>query len=403
MSFLPTAFTFNTFMVFGLLLLAGAVAGELAHRSRYLPRITGFMLVGMALGPGGLGMFTQSMLGQASIFINIALGLILFDLGRHLNLRQIFGGGGGTLGTAVIEATLTMGLITGGLVLLGVAPLVAAMIGAIGVSSSPAIVMMVVNEFDADGPVTRQTLTLLALNNIIAFVLSMLLLPGFHLMQQAGWAATILHPLYILACSLLLAGALYGVGRVVSYLGLSAGQHAFAVLAALVMLALGLSDIALVSPLLTALLLGVMVGNMKGVAPLREATFGGRAEIFFIILFVLAGAKLHITELWHYAPLAAAFVLLRAVGKYAALQTVAGGTHTSRAQAFQVATLLMPMAGLAIGMTQSVEGWFPMLGSTLSQVVLAGVAVLETLGPPLSEWALKRAGEMSDQRQPLNH
>ena len=55
MTLLPTSFDTNAFVLFGLLLLIGLMAGGLARRTNFLPSITGFMIVGFLIGPGGIG------------------------------------------------------------------------------------------------------------------------------------------------------------------------------------------------------------------------------------------------------------------------------------------------------------------------------------------------------------
>lgn len=60
---------------------------------------------------------------------------------------------------------------------------------------------------------------------------------------------------------------------------------------------------------------------------------------------------------------------------------------------------LAPMAGMAIGLAQSTSNMYPEFASTLSAIVLASVAILETVGPIATEFALKKAGEVDGNRQ----
>ena len=46
----------NSFLIFGLLLLAGLAGGRLAATTRVLPAITGYIATGFLLGPGVLGL-----------------------------------------------------------------------------------------------------------------------------------------------------------------------------------------------------------------------------------------------------------------------------------------------------------------------------------------------------------
>src|SRR5438093_11595814 len=77
----------NSFTLFGLLLLAGLIGGWIASRTRVLPSITGYIAVGFLLGPGGLGWLTEGALRDARVFVDISLGLVVFELGRRLDLR----------------------------------------------------------------------------------------------------------------------------------------------------------------------------------------------------------------------------------------------------------------------------------------------------------------------------
>ena len=53
------------------------------------------------------------------------------------------------------------------------------------------------------------------------------------------------------------------------------------------------------------------------------------------------------------------------------------------------------MAGLAIGLTEATSQLYPEFSKELSAIILGSVAILETVGPIVTEFALKRAGEVS--------
>jgi len=46
----------NQIIWFGVLLVAGVVGGEIAKRAFFLPRITGYVAAGLALGPDGFAL-----------------------------------------------------------------------------------------------------------------------------------------------------------------------------------------------------------------------------------------------------------------------------------------------------------------------------------------------------------
>ena len=73
----------------GLLLVAGAVGGEIVWGLLRLPRITGYAAAGLALGPGGLEVIGKPLLDELVVFADVAMGLVLFELGQRLDLAWL--------------------------------------------------------------------------------------------------------------------------------------------------------------------------------------------------------------------------------------------------------------------------------------------------------------------------
>jgi len=69
---------FGELVRFGALLVAGLLGGELAHRFAGLPRVTGYVLAGVACGPHGLALMQAPLFAGARVFVDLALGLIVF-------------------------------------------------------------------------------------------------------------------------------------------------------------------------------------------------------------------------------------------------------------------------------------------------------------------------------------
>ncbi|MDZ7903038.1 MAG: hypothetical protein U5L01_11065 [Rheinheimera sp.] len=60
--------------------------------------------------------------------------------------------------------------------------------------------------------------------------------------------------------------------------------------------------------------------------------------------------------------------------------------------------LLIPMAGLAIGLTQTSAKLVPEQAGLISAIVLGAVTLFETVGPPIAAWAFRLAGETAEQK-----
>jgi len=383
----------NGFLLFGLLILAGLVGGRLAQRTGVLPRITGFILMGILLGPGVSGIVSAEMLARAQVFVDVALGLILFQMGRLLDLELLWRERALALASA-LECALSFVAILLTLLYIGLPAIPAALAAAIGVSSSPAVVLLVVKELGAKGPVTERTLVLVALNNAVSFLAFLALVPFVHRAHNADWSSTLLGPLYVLAISVLMAALLAGALIRLARLLPRDAMTQFALLIGTIVGTVGLAKMLGGSTLLTLLALGIFVHNMDVGDVLLPVDFGMGAEIFFVILFVVAGARMHLEDVLLAGLPALAFVLARLAGKSVGLLALRRGGLSSR-QAGLVGLNLVPMAGMAIGLTQMLTEAFPVFIGTFTAIVFAAIAILETVGPVVTEFALKRSGEVA--------
>lgn len=384
----------NAMLVFGILILVGLLGGYLAAKTRFLPRITGFIAIGLLMGPSGLGLFGDEVLDFAKYFVEIALGLILFQMGRLLDIRQALQERP-LIGASLLESALSFGLVFMALSWLGLDSLHAALVGAIGISSSPAVVMLVVRELGAKGPMTERALMLVAINNILAFLVFTSLLPLLHYSQAADWNTILLQPAYRLLSSLALAWLL---ARLLLFLAARFGRDEgvqFALVLGTVVGAVGLAVMVKASFLLTLLSLGVLSHNLDRKQVLEKLDLGHVTEIFFVILFVVSGARLHIDDLALAGWAAVAFVLARFAGKSLGVMVLAP-TVLPRQKAALMGLMLLPMAGMAIGLTQSAANLYPEFAKTLSAIILGAISILETIGPIATEFALKRSGEVAD-------
>ena len=202
LSFLPQLpFALSAPIMFGALLAAGLLAGEAANRYASLPRITGYALAGVALGPQLSGVLSSEMLHALSVLIDLSVGLIVFELGFRFDWRWLKRNRW-LLVTAVAESLFGFGAIFGTLLYFGFPVVLAASAAAIGTATSPAVVMLVAHELRAEGQVTERTLLFTAVNSVFAYAALTLLLPLLHLELRAEWLEAVLRPTYILGGSL---------------------------------------------------------------------------------------------------------------------------------------------------------------------------------------------------------
>jgi len=394
-SYLPSFPTdFTPLMAFGLILLIGSLGGFITHLIPWLPSITGFMAVGFFFGPSGINILSQETLAQAGILIHIALGLILYRLGLSLDMAMLRHNPSLLL-VSLVESVATFCLVTYILSIFDVGIATAALVGAITVSSSPAVLLHVANEVGASGKVTESTETLVALNNLISFTLFSFILPFMHYTVGSHWVIVILQPLYQLLGSLLLGIILGWCLHFMVIKTRQAGQYRLALVIGTIMLGVGFAKETQLSMLLIPLVVGVTAKSIERENMVSELAFGPAFELFFIVLFVFAGAKLHVRELIEFAPAVFALVVARTFAKTAGVAAATVLLRKPLRYGISSGLLIVPMAGLAIGLADTSCIMFMEHASLISAMVLGAVTMFETIGPPVAAFAFRFSGESS--------
>jgi Kef-type K+ transport system membrane component KefB len=379
-------------VAFGALLLAGLVGGELAHRWIGLPRITGCVLAGIALGPEGMALVRTPLLDESRLVVDLALGLIMFELGARLD-AQWFARNRWLFVAALGESLGAFFAIYAGLLWFGFSPLLAGCAAAVGTATSPAVVILVAHEQRASGQLTERLLLFTAVNCAAAFVALMLLLPLLHLELRGDWRAAILHPIYLLFGAALLG---YLACRLMLWLARWVGKREdrqFILLVATVVLVVGLARAAEVTVVVALLTLGLLARNLDRDHVLVPLQFGYAGQLLFVVLFVIAGASLDFGLIGPAAGAAAAFIVLRFLGKAAAILALARLSGLRPGGAGLLSLALLPMSGLAVIMVWDTAVLFPSFGMELAAVVMSAAAILELVGPLATQAALRLAGE----------
>ncbi len=366
----------NPLALFGAFLLAGVICGELVRRLINLPRITGYVVSGLVLGASGLDLLDASMLSYARIFFDLGLGLVLFELGARLDLDWLKRDRWLAL-MAVAESTLSFVCMFATLVWFNVVPLHAGVAAAIGVSSSPAVVLLVARELKAEGQVTERSLNLVAINSVIAVLLLTALLSLIHQENQSGLLTMVVHPLYLLIGSLLLgllASAL--TLQLAKWLGKRVEQH-LALLLAMIAFLVGACTALNLSILIVMLGFGVLIRNSEDKHALMPVDTGRIAHIFYVVLFVSIGAMLNLADLVSSGALAIVYIAARFVGKSIGVLGFAHLSGIRPGSGGLLSLALLPMSGAALAMSLGAMGVHPDFGSRLITMVLAASLILE--------------------------
>lgn len=387
----------SRFALFGVILLAGLIGGRLAAAVGFIPRITGYIAIGMLLGPGVLNLLDAKLLDDARVFVDIALGLLLFELGRRLDFNWLRHDPWLLL-MGIAESALSFALILLALIYFQVPPLPAAMAAAIGTASSPAVVLLVAQELGAEGQVTRRAFSLVAINNIAALLFFVLVLPFVHVSFHSGFWGALLQPFYFMTGSLLLGGVLYLLTLPLARLIGKEDAQQFILLTGMIVLAVGAAEMLNLSVLMTLLTFGIAVRNFDRRHAVVDVDFGYAGQLFFVVLFVILGAQLQ----WHHwitaGWAALVFLLARFIGSATAIFAFARPSRLSVRQTTGLTLALVPMTDVALRMTQIVADIYPDFGTELGAILIATVTILQLLGPVAARFAFVYAGEANPEK-----
>ena len=387
----------------------GALIGGRLAGMFHVPRVTGYLLAGLFAGPSfaslcGLPQLIPfSALEELRIVSDVALDLILINIGgqcrtEHLKRwkQRILWFACGEIGLTFVLVALgvatlnqfVIGTSLPGLSLLQTSLIFALLLGAIAVATAPAATLMVIREYEADGPVTHSALTLVGINNI-ASMLAFIAFSHWLLRPTEGLAIM----LWLMLGPLLLGSLLgFAVSVWAQRLETASEQKLLLLGAAFAVTALGrMLDI---SPLLAALMLGLVLANSS---PRWHRLMDALSQIdypLYVAFFVIAGANLHIETLAHLGLLGFGYVVARTLGKLlgARLGAHLGGFSSSRGH--HTGFTLLAQAGVAIGLAGTLARQWPAGGQLLETVVLGSVVLFELIGPLAIRFGLVRAGEV---------
>jgi Kef-type K+ transport system membrane component KefB len=391
-SFLPALpFELSYPLLFGVLLLAGMLGGELARGLR-LPRILGYVAVGFAAAPLSEFMNLGPLLEKARVFVDLALGLVLFDLGRRMDLQWMRRDW--TLAAAgLCESLLTFAAVFACLMAFDFPAVVSGITAAIAMATSPAVVLLIVQDTKAEGQVTERALNLVALNSLFASILTTILLTSAHLETKVEVENAILHPAYLFAGSLFLGWIVASGARIIARWLEKTQELHFTLIVAMVFGAVGLAVLLKLSVILALLAFGLFTRNDARNFDLLNVNLAPASRPLYVVLFVITGASLPLDSLAAAGLVGAALAASRLAGKFAGVVAFSSLGGLRPRQSVGLACALLPMSTLALMLYHQVARQFPAYGAQMGTAFLAMLIVMEVAGPIAVQWGLHFAGE----------
>ena len=278
-------------------------------------------------------------------------------------------------------------------------------LGAIASATAPAATLMVVRQYKAKGKVTGLLLPIVALDDAVGLVVFSVSLgiakaigsPDIDILSVA------VNPLIEIFASLLLGSAI-GIAFSFCERFFESRSKRLALAVTAVILTVALSQLVIpigrleigFSPLLACMMLSTIFCNICPFSPEIMDRLDRWTAPLFILFFVISGSELDLTVFSDLTIvlIGVVYILFRSAGKYLGARWSSDMTKCDTNVRKYLGLTLLPQAGVALGMANSV-GVLGADGAIIKNIVLFGVLIYELAGPVITKTALEKAGEIT--------
>ena len=425
----------NFILVLGVLLILGLVSTRVVKLLN-LPNVTGYLVAGLLAALGcvlidhlsGNNVLTEEIVVLNDSVSSVALGFIALSIGEEFKFSKIKGLGSKILIITILQALLAMVLVD--VVLLGICYLlnvpveVAICLGAIATATAPAATLMVIHQYKAKGPLVDLLLPVVALDDalgLIFFAISVSISKVIATGTTPSIMSLCVIPLIEIIGSIVLGFLLGLLLRVLINFFKSRNNHVIIIIA-FTLIGVGACSLLNMitidgnnlefSNLLCCMMIGATYINFGSDENIVERDFSlveRWTPSLFLLFFVLSGAHLvtsgkellsNDTNMLFVLIIFVAYIVARSLGKYFGAYLGCKITKRNKHITNYLGLTLLPQAGVAIGMANTIsrmEAFNNGTGDIIVTVVLCATLIYELLGPLFTKWALQKTGEIPNE------
>lgn len=379
-----------------IVMIVGWLGGKIAKALK-LPNVSGYLVAGLFLGPSFFKLVSSQDMDSFTLISEVALAIVAFSIGSEFVMKEML-----KLGKSIVVITLAevVGAI---LVVFSVMYFLfnqdfvfSLIIASMSAATAPAATLIVMREYRSDGPVTRTVLPVVALDDVFGIMAFGIALSVARLQVGAGehsfWQM-ILQPFIEIVGSIGLGAAL---GVILTLIAKRAGDTDEILIVALAMIfaATGLSKMWGLSPLLTNIMMGTMLVNLKHNSNRVFFSLNHFTPPVYLLFFTLAGASLDLKVLFSVGLLGLAYIIARAGGKMLGAWLGAKQVDADPAVQKYLGLALLPQGGISIGLSVLVRQHLPEYSPAIITIIMFSVLVYEVSGPIFAKIAIQKAGEI---------
>jgi len=413
-------------LCFGVLLLAATLGGRLTRRFR-VGEVVGQVLGGLVVGPVFLFFLGNRLpaYGEAMrslhFFTFVFLSIIIFGIGDELSADKVKRLGKKALVICFVQAFATWFLVSITFLLLGFKPIIALIIGSIGIATAPAATFVIMNKFEITGKMRNMLGGIVVLDDVVEVVIFSLFCQIAYLLNVQGglsWAGFLVPVAREFGLALLLGFGVFVAFRIVvarrwlrpKEEGVRGGAvlgpeflsrlisempgpsvEVLVIAWGLVSLAVGLALHWHLPFLITAVSAGIFVSNFYGRHAFESLRIENATAMYTLLFFALIGANARV-ETFRLENLLfiGLYIAARSVGKIGG--TWLGCKITGQEQRLMqcMPKLMLPQAGVAVVEAFFVATILGKAGETVLGIILPGIIIFEIVGIFASERTLMK-------------
>lgn len=378
-------------------LLLAQIMG-LGLQAKGVPKLYGAVIAGLLLGVSGLGLIDAPLLSQFQELFNAAAALVLFEVGRKMDLAWLWRSR--REGLSLVIACLLRGAAS--VVCLAVFGLgwgESIFIGAILIAANPIIFASMAFDSNSSGVATYAGGNMVGLSNLLALLALAAALAWIKSQEagaSAGFGMELARQGGKLALGVVIALLCYGLYALATRICKARASMRPGMLLAALLINLGLCSVSSASALLSLLLMGLLLRNAEKRDNVFQAQIKTGQDLGYALLFMMSAALVDLQHLVTPSFLLLAMVIfLIRIGatRIAFMPSAAWSGQKKNAMAVSLCSLVSFGSLIVDNSMASYPGLTPMAAQTMA--ALLGLNVL--LAPGLTWWGLKMAGETHEE------
>ncbi len=380
----------NLIYAIAIVLLFGITLSRFAQKLN-IPSIIGYLVSGIIIGPSVLGFINVEQVSDLQTFSVITLSILSFIIGSQFKLSHVKRIGGKMILTGLYACLTTFLFISIGMILLKQDVRVALILGVIGATTAPAVVMNIFKDYKAKGKLTDTILSIVAIDDVISIILfgfTLILIENsmtnFHLISLFA-------PFKEIIISLIL-GSIMGYALGLGSKLFKENTSQIALVIVFIFSTITFANYLGISPLLICTIMGIVFVNsfegkiINGILDVSDELL----SVILIIFFVVSGATLDVTlipQIWF---IALVFIIVRVFGKWIGALLGSNIAKLDDSISKVLGLGLLSQTGLAVGLVLAASDVLKDKTAMVQSIVVLTSITIDLISPFILKMILKK-------------